>query len=102
MKRVTEWLAQKWSRTPDADRERQALAHAYAVTFSTPEGKRVLQHFLDSAYCTIYEGKDPIEMAQQNGVRRFVHEILKTIDYGEAPEKYRVPIQTEPVYAAAR
>lgn len=90
MKRFSEWLGRKWQRQPQAD-----LARAYRATFATPDGQRVLQHWLDHVYCTIYEGADPIQMATHNGRRSFVHEILEALDLAEHPENYEPKTETE-------
>jgi len=88
MRRISEWLTHKWSRElPDS------LAQDYQMTFSTPQGQRVLQHLMDYVYCTVYKGKDPIEMAIQNGRRSLVQEILENLDVAESPEKYRVRME---------
>lgn len=85
MTRFTEWLAHKWNRGTVA-----AVAQDYQVAFSTAQGQRVLQHLLDSVYCTVYEGTDPIAAALHNGRRSLVQEILENIDLADSPEKYRV------------
>ena len=88
MRRITDWLTQKWTRTqPDS------LIQDYQVTFSTPSGHRVLQHLMDHAYCAVYEGKDPIEMAIHNGRRSIVQEILENLDLADSPEKYRARVE---------
>jgi hypothetical protein len=98
MRAFRDWLTTKWRREED----RAALAQAYGATFATTEGQRVLRHLLDGVYCTVYEGRDPIEAAHHNGRRAVVQEILENVDLAEAPAKYRTPIVTEPVHAAAR
>lgn len=90
MRRFSQWLAQKWSR-----REDPTLAQAYRATFGSFDGQRVLRHLVDNVYATIYEGRDPIEMAIHNGRRSMVHEILETLDMAEQPEKYQVRMETE-------
>lgn len=55
----------------------QEILRCYQVTFSTPEGKVVLQHLIGQVYCQIYGGKDPIELAQANGRRSVVQEIME-------------------------
>ena len=88
MTRLTVWLAHKWTRELPS-----SLAQDYQVTFSTVQGQRVLQHLMDHVYCSIYEGKDPIEMAIHNGRRSLVQEILENIDLAASPEKYRVRME---------
>ena len=83
MTRLLEWLTRKWSHET-----RPSLGHDYLVTFSTEHGRRVLVHFLDAVYCTIYEGSDPIAAAMHAGRRSLVHEILQNIDAAESPDKY--------------
>ena len=92
-KRFRDWLSRKWSRQPDS-----TLPEAYRVTFSTLDGQRVLQHLLDSVYCTCYEGTDAVGLAQHEGARRVVHEILVNVDLGEQPQKYDTHIVTEANY----
>lgn len=90
MRRFTEWLSQKWGRKEDAN-----LAESYRATFDTFHGRLVLKHLLDNVYCTVYEGKDPIEMAVHDGRRSVIHEILEALDLAEHPEKYQVKTETE-------
>jgi len=85
MTRFTEWLTHKWTRGTVT-----VVAQDYLVTFSTAQGQRVLQHLLDSVYCTVYEGTDPIAAALHNGRRSLVQEILENLDLADSPEKYRV------------
>lgn len=85
MTRFTEWLTRKWDM-----RGVPAIAQDYQVCFSTVHGQRVLKHLLDSVYCTVYEGTDPIAAAMHNGRRSLVHEILQGIHYAEQPEQYQV------------
>lgn len=87
---IRAWLAHKWQREPQP-----TLAQDYQVTFSTPQGQRVLQHLFDHVYCTIYEGQDALAMAAHNGRRAVIHEILENLDLAESPEKYRVRIEKE-------
>ena len=77
------WLVHKWGRAPEP-----TLADAYNAAFKNEHGARVLQHLLDSVYCTVYEGNDPIMCVTHNARRTVVHEILTNIDIGEHPEKY--------------
>lgn len=85
MSRFSEWLARKWQRQID-----EGLLQDYRAAFSTVSGQRVLQHWLDQVYCTIYEGHDPIEAAYHNGRRSVIHDLLTNLDYAEQPEKYQV------------
>jgi hypothetical protein len=66
------------------------LAQDYVSVYSTPAGQRVLQHLVDTVYCTVYEGTDPIGAAVHNARRSVVHEILYNIDIGRNPDKYEV------------
>ena len=102
MKPIVDWLTTKWRRPAQPELEPARLLHAYGVTFGSPQGQVVLQHLLDQIYCTVYEGRDPIEAAHHNGRRSVVHEILESVDQAEAPGKYRVTTAMEAVYAAAR
>ena len=89
LSKIREWLDIKWA--PEYDR--QALVHDYLAAFSTEQGRRVLDHLVDSVYCTVYEGNDPITMAMHNARRSVVHEIMQNMDYGRNPNKYVVEIQ---------
>jgi len=51
---------------------------------------------LDAVYCTVYEGRDPIEAAMHTGRRSLVQEILENIDLAESPDKYRVRTEEAP------
>ena len=88
-RRFLEWMFHKWQ---GADAQ---LVESYRVTFSGEHGTRVLQHLLDSVYCTIYEGNDPNEAVAHNARRSVVHEILANIDIAEHPERYRVSVESE-------
>lgn len=90
MRRFSEWLAHKWGRKEEA-----GLIESYRAAFGSFHGQRVLNHLLDNVYCTIYEGKDPMEMAVHSGRRSVVHEILEVLDQAEHPEKYQVKTATE-------
>lgn len=79
---VRKWLAIKWT---GAD---PALAFAYHMTFSTQYGQHVLKHLVDTVYCSVYEGTDPVAAACHNARRAVIHEMLVNIDIGENPRKY--------------
>ena len=85
LRRIQEWLPRKWRM-----RNVEHLSMAYAVTFSTEQGRLVLQDLMDSVYCTIYEGTDPIGVAHHNGQRSVVQMILENIDLGQQPAKYKL------------
>lgn len=85
MRRFADWLTRKWSRTIDP-----SLVEDYRVVFSTASGQRILQHWLDQTYCTVYEGHDPMQAVAHNALRSFVHDILLNIDHAEQPQKYEV------------
>jgi hypothetical protein len=85
--RLTKWLTGKWRL-----QEPEALRRSYQVTFSTLHGQQVLQHLMDSVYCTVYEGTDPHAAAVLNARRSVVHEILMNIDLAENPDKYRMEV----------
>ena len=87
--RVKEWMGRRWM--PVVNKE---VTDAFLVTFSTPAGRRVLQHWMDMVYCTVYEGNDPIEGAKHHGRRSVVQETLEIIDQGEHPEKWEVKVET--------
>ena len=82
-RRFTQWLGRKWQRSPDP-----GLMRAYHVAFATLHGQLVIQHLVDQIYATVYEGKDPLELAYHNGRRSVIHEILEQIDQAERPDKY--------------
>ena len=77
------WLPSKWRRRLDP-----GLGQAYQVTFSSLQGRQVLQHLLDEVYCQTCPVNDPIALATHNGRRTLVQEILENIDIAEQPEKY--------------
>lgn len=81
------WFDTKWWYHYDNKRE---LARHYQQTFGTASGKVVMQHLLDSVYCTSYEGTDAIAMAAHSGRRSVIHDILMNLDYAEHPGKYEV------------
>ena len=83
MTRFTEWLGRKWRKEP-----RPELARAYLLTFSTAEGRLVLQDWLDEIYCQTCPINDPQALAEHNGQRKFVQRILEAIDQAGEPGKY--------------
>ena len=86
--RFIEWLGVKWQARAPSE-----LVNAYHAAFMSAPGRLVLQDLLDSVYCTIYEGNDPVTLAAHNGRRSVVHEILENIDIAENPDRYK---QKEP------
>lgn len=83
MNRVKDWLSGKWRRTLSHD-----ILRSYHATFSTPDGRVVLQHLLDEVYCQTCPTHDPIALATHNGRRSVVQELLENIDIAEQPQKY--------------
>ena len=83
MTRFTDWLTWKWKTQDQA-----ALLRAYQVTFSTPDGRQVLQHLLDQSYATVCESTNPIDLAVHNGRRSVIHDILINLDLADSPDKY--------------
>lgn len=92
-RRAVEWLGFKWAPL-DA-----SLREDYRVTFNSIQGRRVLHHLMDTAYCLVYEGSDPIAMATLNGRRTLVHEILEVLDQAENPGKYSVTTEQADAFA---
>jgi len=89
--RFVQWLRRKWlGQDP-------SLFHSYQHAFSSADGAAVLQHLLDSVYCTVYEGTDPQAALAHNARRTVVHEILTNIDLAENPLKYKVQIIEEDI-----
>jgi len=86
--RFRRWLTSKWQRNVAPSHE--ALAQAHRATFGTLFGQLVLHHWLDSVYCTVYEGTDPLMLAYHNGRRSVLQELLETLDVAESPDKYEV------------
>lgn len=87
---IARWLNVKWLPRVDAH-----TLDAYAVTFGTAQGRLVLQHLLDTMYCTIYEGVDPLALAYHNGQRSVVQAILENIDKAQNPAKYKVFVDAQ-------
>jgi hypothetical protein len=81
--RLLDWLTRLWQPTIPQD-----VLQAYQLTFSTAEGRVVLQHLMDAVYCQVYTGHDPVALAIQNGRRSVVHEILENLDKSTHPGKY--------------
>lgn len=90
MSRLRQWLQYKWQMVMDPK-----LVQSYQSTFSTVDGRRVLQHLFDSIYCTVYEGIDPNAALVHNARRSVVQEIIRNIDGAEHPEKYYTPATRE-------
>lgn len=90
LRSITEWL-----KHPFKEQENKELLDALNVTFSTLYGQRILQHWLDSVYCTVYVGTDPIELAYHNGRRSVIQEVLVSLDQARDPVKYSIKIDQE-------
>lgn len=88
MRYIARWLGFKWDPMLDPK-----LLEYYQVTFSTLQGGAVLKDLMDRVYCTVYEGSDPILMAQHNGRRSVVDDILRNIDGAEFPNKYQIKME---------
>lgn len=86
-----EWFQRKWM-PPD-----EAMLRDYQHTFSTLHGQRVLQHLMDTVYCTVYEGTDLAEAFAHNARRSVVHDILYNLDRAANPGKYEVTTSNEDV-----
>ena len=94
--RFRRWFHYKW-RTLVAGE----LARAYHTTFSHSDGQIVIQHLMDSIYCTVYTGNDPIQAMMHNARRSVIQEILENIDMAENPRKYEIKVEsTENEHAA--
>ena len=87
IKRILEWMGWKWGPIDPK------MVQSYQVTFSTDHGRRVLNHLMDTIYCSVYEGSDPIQMATHNGMRSVVDLILRNVDAGEHPYKYNIKVE---------
>ncbi len=87
---IRRWLGRRWRSQLDP-----ALLQDYRATFSNPAGQRVLYHLMDAAYCQIYAGHDPIELATLNGRRSLVHEMLENLDMATNPDKYQTAVDAE-------
>lgn len=92
IKVFAEWFRHRW-----VSQEREELLRCYQITFSTPEGQRVLQHLLDNVYCRVYEGSDTNLVLLHNGRRSVIQEILETLDAAEYPDKYEVKTEEKPI-----
>lgn len=90
MRRLTDWLTGKWSRTLEPN-----SLEDYRIAFNTDSGRRILRQWLDQVYCTVYHGVDPISAAHHNGRRSVIHEILEKLDMADSPEKYQVRQEEE-------
>lgn len=82
---LRQWLTRKWQRETSPD-----LVEDYRAIFASVHGQRILQHWLDQIYCTVYEGTDVQQLWMHNARRAFVQEILEAIDLAEHPKKYDV------------
>jgi hypothetical protein len=92
--RLRRWLDFKWRGEDPA-----ALREAYRATFNSVHGRLVLQHLLDSVYCTAYQGTDPHAALAHSARRSVIEEILRTLDYAEWPQKYEAQPMKEHDYA---
>jgi hypothetical protein len=78
---IRKWLPAKWR-----DHDNPETLHCYRVFLLTTDGQAVLQHLMDTVYCTVYEGTDPEGPGIANARRSVVHEILKNI---QALQEYK-------------
>jgi hypothetical protein len=76
------WRA--WWQTNDEPKTDEQRLHGYRAIPDT-----VIEHLDESIYSTVYEGKDPLELAHHNGRRSAIHEIFMNVDMARNPEKYR-------------
>ena len=81
---IKSWLKTLW--TPP--KTHKDILLAYSMTFRTPFGAIVLEHLMDEVYCTICPEDSPTALAEHNGRRSVVDEILRNIDTAESPNKY--------------
>ena len=86
-----EWLSRKWQ----PQRQQQEILQAYLLTFSTAEGRLVLQHLIDQVYASVCPTNNAIDLALHNGRRSLLHEMLVNIDLAEHPDKYVIATHTE-------
>lgn len=82
---LSAWLSRRW-RPQDA----QQLVWDYQEVFSSAAGQRILQHWMDSVYCTTYEGTDVPALWMHTGRRAFVQEVLENLDAAGSPDPSRV------------
>lgn len=85
LSKIISWLPLKWRLM-----HTEQTLQAFPATFNSLHGQLVLQYLLDNIYCTVYEGTDPIGLANHNGQRQVVHLILEHIDRAQQPAKYAV------------
>ena len=81
---IRRWLGFKWQPLVDPK-----IASHYQATFQTPSGQYVLQHLMDTVYCTVYEGDNPALAMAHNARRSVIHDILVNLDMAEFPRKYQ-------------
>ena len=81
---IKKWLGRRWKDYSPVHIG-ISIRNAYAVTFSGVYGELVLQHLVDSVYCTTYMGSDPILLAAHEGRRSVIQEILELLSEAENP-----------------
>jgi hypothetical protein len=82
----------QWLYTPQ-DKTDDELLHAYYAFANSPHGQTLMQHWAQSTYMTVYEGKDPVELSYHNGRRSMLAEIFTNCDMARNPQKYRGEIK---------
>lgn len=82
------WMRQRWSK-PD-----MALMESYKAMFSGEHGQRVLFDMIDNCYATVCESNDYGALVAHNARRKVVHEILRSLDIVENPQKYGITVET--------
>lgn len=87
---IKRWLQVRWMPRIDSH-----TIDAYGVVFGSAQGRLVLQHLLDTVYCTVYEGNDPIACAAHNAQRALVQAMLENIDKAQNPAKYEIFVEAQ-------
>lgn len=84
-KTILQWLGIKWQEHTEEHLK------SYSVFVMTVDGQRVLQHLMDTVYCTVYEGVDPQGAIINNARRSVVHDILMNIHMLQQPAESTLP-----------
>ena len=89
MNAIWRWLPTRWQPVD------KRLIESYRAIFAGEHGQRVLHDLIDNCYATVCDSDDPYKIVAHNARRRLVHEILRSLDVAEHPNKYGVTVETD-------
>jgi len=100
VRQIKAWVARY--RAPDTDENFDQLNKCFAVTYSTPQGKEVLDYLIGKYYKPIdfVGASDAGRLAERNGQQVMMVDILTRIDMGIHPAAHQESPSTEQPFDA--